>query len=170
MAISLWKRGFQVDACADMHNAQPADRSVRLPFYSRWPSPHSSGVDMLQQDWSRRVHWCNPPFVLIPRVLALLRAQRACAAVVIPNGRKAAWARLVQRGAAGVIARFDYDPQDLRYASTPAPPETSPYRHTFAVVFFDFSRQPPSSSFYDCVSAERISATERGTKFLPLRQ
>ena len=25
VAIKLWKRGFQVDACADTHNVQPAD-------------------------------------------------------------------------------------------------------------------------------------------------
>ena len=51
VAIKLWGRGFQIDTCADLHNVQPANRAEKLPFFSRWASPHASATDMLLQQW-----------------------------------------------------------------------------------------------------------------------
>lgn len=54
-AIKLWSKGFQLDACTDMHNVQPVDSSIKLSFFSRWPAPHSSRFDMCQQRWRHKV-------------------------------------------------------------------------------------------------------------------
>lgn len=161
-AIKLWGRGFQCDVCADMHNAQPAEKKCRLPFFSRWPSPMSSGVDMFQQNWGGRVHWCNPPFVLLPRIFALLKSQQACAAVVVPLGRTEAWARSIDVGDPGIMHRFEYNPNALEFAAKfalgAAPKISAPYSKNYAVLFCDFADHPPSSCFHDEPSAESLPA------------
>ena len=139
IAMDIWGRGFQLDACADMHNVQPVDHSTRLPFFSRWVSPMSSGVNMLQQVWFGKVVWCNPPFPLLPRVFALLRAQQACAAVVVPLGVRQAWSRTVTEGAPGVLHVLEFDAVKR-----------------LAVVFVDYGPSPPSSDFHDDPSVEEL--------------
>ena len=141
IAQRLWGRGFQWDTCADMHNVQPGNARTKLPFYSRWASPHSSGTDMLQQSWGQKVNWCNPPFAVIARVLALLREQQACAAVVVPRGENSAstpWVRSLR----------------LRQASLL---EEMPVDKNTSVLFLDFSSHPPASAFIDSPSAESMS-------------
>ncbi len=68
-----------VDRFADMNNTQ-------LQVYnSRYKDPHSSGVDALsQRDWAQHNNWVCPPFRLVPRVLQVLREQKAVATVVAP--------------------------------------------------------------------------------------
>ena len=95
VAIKVWGLGFQVDVCADMHNVQPGDSYTKLPFFSRWCSPYSSGVDMFAQRWDNTVNWCNPPFVLIGRIISLLRARKATAAVVKPVGTSHWWSPMI---------------------------------------------------------------------------
>ena len=143
MAKQIWGCGFQLDTCADMHNAQPIDRQWRLPFFSRWPSPHTSGVDMLQQSWRRKVCWCNPPFPLLPRVTALMRAQRASGAVIAPARGEITRLAGLQRGAQGVVCAFDFNLDGAR-------------DRRLTVFFLDFrpSQHPPS--FHDCISAGDI--------------
>lgn len=157
VAVELWGKGFQLDVGADMHNVQPADCSQKLPFFSRWCSPHSSGVDMFQCDWEQTVNWCNPPFALIPRVLALIRAQRACAAVVVPVGRKAWWAKRAQRGAYGVMRVLQFDPNRPAYRSSGTADNKRNYSQNYAVVFFDFSQAPPRHNFCSAPSAESFT-------------
>ena len=155
VALRLWGRGFQVDAGADFHNAQPVDRRWRMPFYTRWLSPRSAGVDMLQQDWRGRVHWCNPPFSLAPRIIALLRAQKACAAVVLPLNNGAWWSGQIRMGAEGVLEVLKFDPASIKYRSEGV---VVTYRSGYAVVFFDFAANPPSNAFCDEPSVESYPA------------
>ena len=157
-AIKLWDRGFQLDTCADMHNVQPVEGGVKLPFFSRWPAPHSSGFDMFQQRWSDKVCWCNPPFALIPRVLALLKAQRACAAVVVPLGTRANYGKLRGARGTGVVFSFTFSPT---LANWPGNSESaSVFRHDYAVLYFDFAT--PSRVFCDLPSAESLPKGEQG--------
>ena len=151
LAIKVWGQGFQLDVCADMHNAQPGDADTKLPFFSRWCSPHSSGVDMFAQDWSTTTNWCNPPFAVIPRVLSLLRAQRATAAVVLPLQRDKWWSSLVDNRLPVVQAVMPLEASDVRRPNTSAPRGVH-RRHSsapskLAVVLFDFGRNPPSRVF-----------------------
>ena len=154
IAITLWGRGFQLDVCADMHNVQPVQGPVRLPFFSRWLSPWTSGVDMFQQSWRGTVNWCNPPFALVPRVLALLKAQKACAAVMLPLGNNAWWQTRVVMGAPGVLKVFKFDPNLAEHKSGGLSVDSKPYTKAYAVVFFDFSTSPPSRAFCDAPSAQ----------------
>ena len=167
LAIRLWGRGFQVDACADMHNVQPCDRSHKMPFYSRWLSPHASAVDMLQQDWTCALHWCNPPFFLLPRVISLLRVQKAAAAVVIPWNSKAAWARQARVGAHGVRFLFRFDWRSGECASATAA-KNQHCRGAYAVVFFDFGDRIPSTFSSRQLSAESFPEGRGDRVFLSL--
>ena len=147
VAIKLWKRGFQVDACADMHNVQPANCEWKLPFYSRWASPFASAIDMLQQDWRRAIHYCNPPFVLIPRIFALLQVQRACAAVVVPDKPEARWFQTLCRRPANVLFVMRLPLGDCGQRRL--------------ILFVDFAADPPSSDFKQLLSVERFASLPR---------
>ena len=150
VAIALWGRGFQIDTCADLHNVQPANRAEKLPFYSRWASPHASATDMLQQQWRGYVNWCYPPFVLLPRVMALLREQQACAAVLAPEGTHDLWGRSLRMYSSNVIHVLH------------APSFCSVGPSNLAVFFLDFASSPPSSHFFDRPSAESLRRRRGG--------
>ena len=152
VAIKLWKRGFQVDACADMHNVQPADSKWKLPFYSRWASPFASATDMLQQNWKGAVHFCNPPFVLLPRVFALLQSQQACAAVVVPHEPEARWFRMLCRRSTNVLFV-------MRIPLSVA-------EHGHRIVFVDFAASPPTTTFKPWLSAERLPLLPQPDKLM----
>ena len=109
---------------------------------------------MLQQSWRRTVNWCNPPFALIPRVMATLRAQKASAAVVVPVGVKKRWSAEVRQGAAGVMQIMRFDPKLPGNKSSGLPPDIPAFKHDYAVVFLDFSTSPPNKAFCSAVSAE----------------
>ena len=141
-AKQLWGRGFQVDTCADMHNVQPVDRSTKLPFYSRWTSPHASATDMLQQNWHGKVNWCNPPFALIARILALLRHQQACAALVVPKIWHTPWVRSLRNQQQNILGSWTLGPAT-------------------SLLFLDFARHPPSSAFTDSPPAEELPKSSR---------
>ena len=151
-AVQLWGRGFQLDTCADMHNVQPVSSSVKLPFFSRWPAPHASGFDMFQQRWNGKVCWCNPPFALIPRVMALLKAQCACAAVVVPLGTKAHYGKLRGARGSGVRYSFTFCPSLANWQQSAV--SSSSFRHNYAVLFFDFTAPP--HAFVNLPSAEAL--------------
>ena len=142
VAKRLWGRGFQVDVCADLFNVQPGDSSAKLPFYSRWFSPHATATDMLQQDWTGLVNWCNPPFSLLPRVVALVQAQGAVAAVLAPHDPSARWFRKLRACTGCVLYVL---------------PVSVVAGRSHAVFFLDFTKNPPSSSFKDYASAEDLA-------------
>jgi len=69
-----------IDAFADDHNHH-------LPHYwTYFPSPHASATDALAQTWRRQdlLH-INPPWGLIPRILAKLKSDNARAVIVAPR-------------------------------------------------------------------------------------
>ena len=152
----LWGKGFQLDACADMHNVQPRDRQSRLPFFSRWPSPHSSGVDMLQQNWTSMVCWCNPPFPLLPRIVALMRAQQVCGAVVAPPDDQVSTLAGLTTGQKWIADMFDFK-YVQRVDVTDG--EVNKLCRKLRVFFVDFRLSKHPSSFSDRPAAD---------SFLPL--
>ena len=145
LANKIFGQDFQVDAFADMHNVMPPDGSHKLPHFSRWLGPHTSGVDALGQDWSGLVLWANPPFPLLERLICALKAQRATAAVVVPRAARKPWSIWAETGAAGVAHVWPFDPrrQEFRMRGRTAPQR---YRSGYAVVFFDFRSQRDKES------------------------
>ena len=158
IALKIWGRGFQLDVCADMHNVQPGDCTSKLPFFSRWCSPHSSGVDMFAQYWGATVNWCNPPFVVIPRVISLLRSQKATAAVVMPTGKSEWWSDLIDERVPVVQAVLHLNSGDLyntRGERSDVSKTSRPKRG--AIVFFDFGTKPPTRNFRStALSADQL--------------
>ena len=65
----------------------------RLPrFYSEHHCPETAGVDAFRVPWRPLGRcWINPPFALLPRVLAKLRAEAADAVVLIPCWPSRPW-------------------------------------------------------------------------------
>lgn len=159
-AIKLWGRGFQLDVCADMHNVQPVDSSTKLPFFSRWPAPHASGFDMFQQRWTHKVCWCNPPFPLIPRVIALLKAQRASAAVIVPLGTNMSYENLIGDRHYGTIFSFTFPPALANWQRDAS--RTVKCSYKYAVLFFDFGTPP--HVFVNLPSAERLPRVQGGER------
>ena len=150
IAEELWGQGFQVDMMADMHNVMPPSCSFKLPFFSRWLGPHTSGVDAMAQAWTGRVAWVNPPFALVERIICLLRSQRAVAAVVVPLAARTRWSPWACEGAEGVARVWSFDPRRPEFSMRGrTAPQT--YKSGYAVVFFDFrsareAKRPWSSS------------------------
>ena len=152
----MWGRGFQYDRFSASSNAQPVDLQRRLPFNSEFLQPFSSGLDALAQNWRGFVNWCNPPFVLVSKVFALLRAQRAVAAMVVPLNAKQQWSEWALPGAEGVVDCFVFDPTSARLHMVGAPPCS--YHSGFAVVFLDF--RTSVEVFVDSPSAEQLRAVQ----------
>ena len=69
--------------------------STQLPMYnSLYYDPLTNGVDALaQQDWGEHRNFVNPPFFLIPRVLQVIRHQKAEATLVAPWWPAQPWFR-----------------------------------------------------------------------------
>jgi hypothetical protein len=78
MIDRVWGR-HTIDRFASMDDSQ-------LPIYnSYFHDPLTSGVDALSQsDWAQHNNWVNAPFRLIPRVLDIVRQQRAQATIIAP--------------------------------------------------------------------------------------
>ena len=162
IAKELFGQDFQLDGMADMHNVAPPDCAFKLPFFSRWLSPFSSGVDALVQDWAGKVSWVNPPFPLLERIICLLRAQRVVAAVVVPLKSRAKWSSWACEGAEGVAGLWRFDPRDPIFAMRGRMvPQT--YRGGYAVVFFDFrSVVEAKKGFSPLVGAQELRLRSRG--------
>ena len=79
---------FTVDRFATELNAM-------LPrFNSRWLCPGTEAVDSLKladSAWAEETNWCNPPWPLLPSLVAKLRSSQARAAVVAPYWPSALW-------------------------------------------------------------------------------
>ena len=75
-----------IDRCASMNNRQ-------MDLYnSMFYDPGTSGVDCLaQQDWGVHNNFINPPFCLIPRILSVLKVQRATGTLIAPMWKSKHW-------------------------------------------------------------------------------
>jgi hypothetical protein len=76
---------FQVDLFANRVNSQ-------LPkFYSWIPDPYAEATDALLQNWSNMKLWANPPWILIPRILAKIIRDKASVTLLLPYWTSAPW-------------------------------------------------------------------------------
>jgi hypothetical protein len=76
---------FQLDLFASRTNSQ-------LPRYYAWkPDPFSEGTDAFLQKWSKMKLWANPPWVLIPQILAKLIRDKASMTILVPMWPSAPW-------------------------------------------------------------------------------
>ena len=158
IAISLWGCGFTFDRFASSRQVQPVDCPWKLPFNSWHVQAFSEGADALAFRWDNSINWVNAPFGLVGKVYALLRAQRAVAAVVIPRGSSQWWASSFWREAEGVVHRWDLDGSDRRCRMVGSSSAPVPFRKGLAVVFFDFRRHSEQQQTRHWVGlpAERI--------------
>jgi hypothetical protein len=91
--------------------------------------PGTAGVNALaQSDWGQHNNWCNPPFGLIPTLVAVLRKFKASATVVVPYWPSRPWWPLLL-SSPGVFAPFVIGCIQLPRSSslfTSGPGESSP--------------------------------------------
>lgn len=81
-----------VDRFANCQNAQVSR------FNSRYWEPLSEGVDALAQtNWGVENNFVNAPFCLIPRVLEILKSQKAVATIIAPEWRAMPWLMTLKR-------------------------------------------------------------------------
>ena len=68
-------------------------------FNSRWHCPMTGGIDAFAQtDWGVHSNWCNPPFILLPRLVSLLESlPEVQATVLAPVWLAAPWFRRLLR-------------------------------------------------------------------------
>jgi hypothetical protein len=80
--LNRYHGGFTTDRFASMTNTQ-------LPVYnSLHLDPYTSGVDALaQQDWAVHNNFVNAPFRLLPKILRIIKEQKAVATVIAHTGR-----------------------------------------------------------------------------------
>jgi hypothetical protein len=75
-----------VDRFADMTSCQ-----VKR-YNSQYWDPHTEAVDALaQNNWGSEMNWVNAPFRMIPRVLQIVREQKAEATILAPVWRSQIW-------------------------------------------------------------------------------
>lgn len=68
--------------------------NTQLPrFYSADLCPGTEGVDAFSVSWRGERNYCNPPFYLVPHVLAKIRAERVSAVVIVPAWDAQPWWR-----------------------------------------------------------------------------
>ena len=60
-------------------------------FNSEYRDPLSEGVDAFARSWKGENNWCNPPWRLLPQVVAKLRDEGTAATVVAPYWPSAPW-------------------------------------------------------------------------------
>jgi hypothetical protein len=167
VAMKIWGCGFQVDRAATFINAMPTDCTTRLPFNSKDYHPHSSGVDMLQQDWTQLINWCNPPFDLVGRVLRLIRTQHTRAAVVTPAVSSAWWFQLTHLGCPGIKKILHSGKINQHNAMRWSGETNTMATQRYRIIFFDFTTEDKSAIF-PYVSAERLPrATSRSSDPTP---
>ena len=131
---------------------------------------------MFAQYWGATVNWCNPPFVVIPRVIALLRSQKATAAVVMPTGGSEWWSDLIDERVPVVQAVLHLYSGDLRGKKRGRSNVSRASRPNHgAIVFFDFGTRPPTRSFRStALSADQLrrdlsqTSPAKSTTFLRL--
>ena len=61
-------------------------------YYSRFPDPNCAGVDAFNQQWNQhQLAYANPPFILLSRVVAKVRRERARVLLIAPVWKTAPW-------------------------------------------------------------------------------
>ena len=98
----------------------------------------------------------NAPFSLVGKVIALLKAQKAVAGVLVQGVVRAWWSRWVQRNSEGVVYRLNFDKRDPRcrmVGSDSAPPQS---RTGLSVVFFDFRECSDPILDWAPISADKL--------------
>ena len=80
-----WPGGFTMDLMAD-------ERNTQLPrFASRYHCRAATATNAFSVDWSQEVGFVNPPWVIIPQVIAHARACECAVTLVVPRRTAAAW-------------------------------------------------------------------------------
>lgn len=99
-------------------------RTAQLPIYnSLYHDPMTSGVDALSQsNWRDNMNFVNAPFFLIPRVLQVVREQRAEATIIAPKWPAQVWFRDLVRMSVSAPIRLKNNGQTfVRLLSLPEP-------------------------------------------------
>ena len=98
--------------------------TTQLPRYnSRFYDPMTQGVDALsQQDWAEHNNFVNPPFRLLPKVLAKVIQQKAYATVVAPLWPSQPWFRTLQGLLVAAPFRIRCSPQSMLQVGSIAEP------------------------------------------------
>jgi hypothetical protein len=109
-----------VDRFASSANAQ-------VPRFNSWgPDPAAEAQNAFAQDWRGQLNYANPPWALIPRVLALAEQQGARVVLVAPWWPSALWWPMLQRLARDCRRfhpqRDSFLPSRTAYRSAVAPP------------------------------------------------
>jgi hypothetical protein len=79
----------QVDLFASRHNTQ-------IPMFFSWmPDPEALATDAFLQQWSRLNSWTNPPWILIPKILAKSIREKATMTILVPFWKSAPWFPLI---------------------------------------------------------------------------
>lgn len=159
-AHRLWGSGFTYDRFASSCHVQPYDCPWKLPFSSWRRQAFSSGTNALSQRWQGFVNWVNAPFALLGHVHALVKAQRAVAAVVVPRRSMPGLNKMFDIRAQGVVGRWNLPPGDARcrMVGKDAPP---PCRKGLSVVFLDFRRAADVEMPWRGKAAEQLRADWR---------
>ena len=64
----------------------------QVPAYMAWrPDPYSQATDALQQKWSHLSPYAFPPFSLVGRVVAKVRAEKVCMVLITPAWQTQPW-------------------------------------------------------------------------------
>ena len=155
IAISIWGSGFTCDRFASARQLQPINCHWKLPFNSRFYQPYSAGVDALAQHWSGEVNWVNAPYALVDRVYALIKAQQAVAAIVVPR-RDRRWLHIFRKEATGVVHRWDLEGGDPRCQMVGGAQLVPPCRKGLSVVFLDFRMAATCRPFRINAGAETL--------------
>ena len=100
-------------------------------------------------------NWVNPLFILLGRVIQLVRAQGARAAVVVPTQSSAWWTHLERPGAEGVIGCLAFPGKGLSAMLRPNGCAVK-WGASYAIAFLDFSTNNP------------VDTTIMGAEGLPL--
>ncbi|KAJ1197977.1 hypothetical protein NDU88_001821 [Pleurodeles waltl] len=76
---------FAIDLFASRLNSQ-------LPLFFSWrPDPVALASNAFLQDWSQAINYAFPPFLMITRVLAQIRRQKATSVLVVPFWQSQMW-------------------------------------------------------------------------------
>ena len=96
-----------LDSCWGAHTVDrfASELNAQLPrFNSAWAQPSTEGVDAFAQaNWRQENNWCNPPWVLLPRLASLLRKNGAAATVVAPDWPAQAWHHQLSSMASDIV-------------------------------------------------------------------
>src|SRR5579871_98106 len=84
-ALQQWRGPFTIDLFASRLNYQ-------LPIFYSWkPDPQAAGIDAFMHYWPKQGAFANPPWGLIPRVLAKIREEKCTITLIAPRWPTQHW-------------------------------------------------------------------------------